>query len=95
MSARGYGIGKRSSFTYFRWHTGDLILLLTSLLLSAAVIAGIASGVLEWQFYPVCESAKRTLPYAAILAAYALLAALPLIHEGKETLTWKRLRSGI
>ena len=95
MSARGYGIGKRSSFTYFRWHTGDLILLLTSLLLSAAVIAGIASGVLEWQFYPVCEPAKRTLPYAAILAAYALLAALPLIHEGKETLTWKRLRSGI
>ena len=36
MAARGYGIGKRSSFTYFRWHTGDLILLLTSLLLSAA-----------------------------------------------------------
>ena len=95
MSARGYGIGKRSSFTYFRWHSGDIALLCASLLLAAAVIAGIASGVLEWQYYPVCEPAARQLPYFAVLAAYGLLAVLPLIYEGKETMTWKRLRSEI
>ena len=27
MEARGYGGGKRSSFTYFRWHTADVMLL--------------------------------------------------------------------
>ena len=95
MSARGYGIGKRSSFTYFRWHTGDILLLVISLLLAAAVAAGIASGLLEWQFYPVCEPAARQPGYFGVLAAYGFLAVLPLIHEWKETWTWKRLRSEI
>lgn len=95
MAARGYGIGKRTSFTYFRWHAGDFALLICALLLSGAVICGIAQGVTEWQFYPVCEPAGRNLPYFAVLAAYAILALLPIIHEGKETLTWKRLQSEI
>ena len=60
-----------------------------------AVICGIAKGVTEWQFYPVCAPALRNLPYFAVLAAYALLALLPLICEGKEALTWKRLQSEI
>ncbi len=92
MSARGYGIGKRSSFTYFRWHTGDIVLLAATVFLAATVIAGIAAGVMDWQYYPVCEPAARRLPYYGVLAASGLLAALPLIHEGKEKWTWKRLR---
>ena len=95
MSARGYGIGKRSSFTQFRWHTGDCILAAVSVLLGGAVIAGIASGITDWQFYPVCSPAAYRLPLIAVMAAYTLLAVLPLIHEGKETWTWKRLRSEI
>ena len=95
MSARGYGSGKRSSFTFFRWHTGDFILLAASVLLGGAVIVGIASGVTDWQFYPVCEPAPYRLPLISVLTAYGLLALLPVIHEGKETWTWKRLRSEI
>lgn len=95
MAARGYGIGKRSSFTYFRWHKGDIILLTVSVLFAAAVIAGMAAGVTEWQYYPVCEPAKMSPAYGIVLAANGILAALPLIHEGKEMRTWKHLRSEI
>lgn len=95
MSARGYGIGKRSSFTYFRWHFADMILLLLTLTLGCITAAGIASGALEWQYYPVRIAAAHSWRYFAALGAYLLLAMLPLLHEEKETLTWKRLRSGI
>ena len=95
MEARGYGSGKRSSFTYFRWQIWDILLLLTVLVLTAAVISGIAAGVTEWQFYPVCVPPVRTPAYCGVLAAYALLAVLPLIHEGKEMQTWHCLRRNI
>lgn len=95
MAARGYGIGKRSSFTYFRWHKGDILLLTVSGMLAAAVIIGMAAGAAEWQYYPVCEPAKMSPAYGIMLAANGILAALPLIHEGKETAAWKHLRSGI
>lgn len=95
MAARGYGIGKRSSFTYFRWRPADIALLLTTLLFAALSAAGIAAGALEWQFYPVCVPAARTVTYCGTLAAYLLLVSLPLIHEGTEVYTWHRLQSRI
>lgn len=95
MNARGYGIGKRSSFTYFRWRCADILLLCVTLLLAGAAAAGIASGAAEWQFYPVCVPAARSALYLGTLAAYALLALLPMIHEGKEAVTWHRLQSRI
>lgn len=95
MEARGYGGGKRSSFTYFRWHTADVMLLLTALVLSAAVIAGALSGALTWQFYPQRIPPALTLPYLGALGAYTVLAMLPVIYEGKEALTWHCLRQSI
>ena len=95
MSARGYGCGKRSSFTFYRWEKGDVALLLTALVLAAAVIAGILSGALTWQFYPQRIPPALTLQYLGAIAAYAGLAMLPVIYEGKEMLTWHCLRQSI
>lgn len=95
MEARGYGSGKRSSFTYFRWHTGDICLLVTALILSAAVIAAALKGILTWQFYPQRIPPSVTLPYLGALTAYSALALLPVICEGKEMLTWHCLRQSI
>ena len=95
MAARGYGSGKRSSFTFFRWHIGDVVLLLTVLLLTGIVICTLSAGVMEWQYYPVCVPPARTAAYCGGLAAYGLLALLPLIYEGKEMWTWHCLRRSI
>ena len=92
MQARGYGIGRRSSFVYFQMRMPDLILLLTAVLLSAVSAAGLLSGSLTWQFYPVCVLPAYDGHGRLSLAAYTLLALLPLIYEGKERLTWHILR---
>lgn len=95
MSARGYGTGRRTSYVTYRWRTGDIILLLTALLLAAGAAWAIAAGALTWQYYPTVEPPAHGFAYFAGIAAYAWLALLPLIHEGREALQWKRLRSGI
>ena len=95
MAARGYGCGKRSSFTYFRWRRQDVLLLLTALLLAGTVTVLLSAGLLEWQYYPLCVPPVRGAGYFAGIGCYALLAAIPVISEGKEALTWHCLRSGI
>ncbi|MBR5405169.1 MAG: cobalt transport protein [Oscillospiraceae bacterium] len=81
MAARGYGIGRRTSFTYFRWRTADMIFLLVTLALGAAVSALLAGGTGQWQFYPVCEAPAGSVQYYALIAAFSLLAVLPILHE--------------
>lgn len=95
MQARGYGIGRRSCFTNFKMRLPDLILLLTAIALAAASAAGMLSGLLTWQFYPVCQPPVYHGFGFGTLAAYTLLALLPLIYEGKERLTWHCLRRSI
>lgn len=95
MQARGFGIGKRTSFTYFKMRLSDLILLLTAVVLASASAAGLLSGLLTWQFYPISQPPAYDVPGGLTLAAYALLALLPLIYEGKERLTWLCLRRSI
>ena len=95
MAARGYGSGRRSSFTFYRWKAADIVLLMTALALSAAVIAAALNGILTWQFYPQRIPPAVKLPYLTALAAYSALALLPVIYEGKEALTWHCLRQKI
>ena len=95
MAARGYGTGKRSSFTFFRFTRGDALLVGTVLLLTGLTVCGIMSGRLEWQYYPQRIAPGFSLQYAGTAAAYALLALLPVICEGKEALTWHCLRQSI
>ena len=95
MAARGYGSGRRSSCTFYKWRTGDVVLLLTSLLLAAAVLTPVAYGALKREYYPVAVPPAHGAGYILAIAAYALLALLPLIHAGKEALTWHCLQSEI
>ena len=95
MTARGYGTGRRSSYTTFRWHMRDAVLLGVSLVLAAVCIRSAAAGAMHWEFYPVCDAPPHGLLWFAGVGAYLLLSLLPLISEGKEALTWHRLRSRI
>lgn len=95
MAARGYGAGKRSSFTYFRWSMHDVLLLLAALIPAVCCMLLLSAGALEWQFYPICVPPEHGLSYFAGIGCYAFLAALPVIYEGKEALTWHFLQCGI
>ena len=95
MAARGYGTGKRTSCTNYCWKRQDVTLLLLSLLFSGTAIVLIARGYLERQFYPVIQPPVHGAGWYTAVTAYAALALLPLLHEGKEALIWYRLRSSI
>lgn len=95
MAARGYGTGKRTHFSLFRFRGADACLLLSSLLCFAVVCAGIGAGVLEFRYYPVAKGAAVSYPTVLSCTAYALLALLPTVIQIKEAIKWNCFVSNI
>ena len=95
MTARGYGIGRRTRFALFHFHLRDGLLCLLCLLLGAVVIWGIAAGQLVCSFYPRFAMPEINPLSIAGYSAYALLAFFPGIMEIEERLRWKSLKSRI
>lgn len=93
MAARGYGIGRRSRFAIFRFARQDGLLTALSLLLAGGAFWGISAR--DFAYYPAIAAAPLTWQGILGYSAYALLALLPVIIDGKETLKWRCLRSGI
>jgi len=93
MTARGYGIGKRSRFRIFKWERSDVCFLAASLMLFTITVWMFAGNAAV--YYPAFEMPRMTWELAAGYASYALLALLPLIGEGKEALEWKLQMSRI
>ncbi len=95
MAARGYGIGRRTHFSKFRFTTSDWLLLLASLGLGGAVCVCIALGEMEFVCYPSVYLAPLS-PLAVIgYFAYGTLALMPSVIEIWGRVKWKYLRSKI
>ncbi|NLT09501.1 MAG: cobalt transport protein [Ruminococcus sp.] len=95
MAARGFGTGKRSHFTNFRFRRGDIIFLLTDLALLGICVAAIAGHFLELDFYPKIKGSEIGAEAIAGAAAYGLLVLLPVIIETEASLRWRYLKSKI
>ena len=93
MTARGYGIGRRSRFTIFRWTRQDVLLLILTLLLTAATLLGLSSRTVA--YYPAITASPVTGQVLMGYVAYGVLCMLPAIITGKEALQWRILRSKI
>lgn len=95
MTARGYGIGRRSHFSIFKLRAKDLILLSLTIVFFAITCVCIALGALDFSFYP---SAKwEALSSASVLGyvSYGALVLLPTFIEAEEIIRWKYLKSKI
>ncbi len=93
MTARGYGIGRRSHYAIFRWRKDDVLLLAVTVVLAALSLFGLADRTVA--YYPAFRLSPMTARALTGYAAYALLALLPAIITGKETIKWHCLRSKI
>lgn len=95
MKSRGYGIGKRSCYSLFRFTPYDGALIAIVSLCTALIALLSLAGVLDFGFYPrmtsISPNALRVLAYAI----YALLAFIPSLLEIKENFKWKYLISRI
>jgi energy-coupling factor transport system permease protein len=95
MKARGYGTGKRTSFSNYRLEKRDIAVLLYLLLLGIYVIVGNISGQTDFSFFPVIKSTPITVYSISIFLCYFLLCVTPVIIELWEVRRWKYLRSKI
>ena len=93
MTARGYGVGKRSRFTIFRWTREDVLRLIATLLLTACAVWGMSGRTVT--YYPAVAFTPVTARVLAGYIAYGCLTWLPAIITGKEAVKWHCLRSSI
>ena len=95
MKSRGYGAGRRTYFGNYRFTRRDGLLGAVLALALAGVCVGIGRGALYVRYYPSMHIGSAGALGAVCAACFALLCFLPLLLDGKEALTWRRLRSNI
>ena len=95
MAARGYGIGKRTHFSVFRFRIADVILLLLTLTLGIVTCVSLGTNALDITFYPKIKISALTPVSVLGLTAYGILTMLPIIVELTEKIKWNCLKSKI
>lgn len=95
MEARGYGVCRRTQQRRFRFTKADWALLITAVILMGICAWTIAGGSLAFSFYPEIKAEHLGTAGMIGIAAYALLALLPVIIEMEVSLKWRSLRSKI
>lgn len=93
MAARGYGIGKRTHFSVFRFRIADVILLLLTLTLGIVTCLSLGTNALDITFYPKIKISALTPVSVLGLTAYGILTMLPIIVELTEKIKWNYLKS--
>ena len=94
MKARGYGLRGRTTYSVYRFRTGDAVLMSCILLIDAAVLTAMGLGKLGFEFYPAIVM-KRGAFTTAGLILYGVLALGAAVFEAAELLRWKSCRAGI
>lgn len=89
MSARGYGTGKATAFSRFKFKTSDLMLLLLIIALDVLTFLAIALGNTEFLFYPEIVYSEFSLIGILSYFAFGTLCVLPSVYEIKEVVKWK------
>lgn len=95
MSARGYGIKKRTSYSVYTFAARDVILTAFSLTVTAVFIFCMAKGKLDYAFYPEIIAAEGSAEAYILYILYGMLSFIPTVHKAAEEIRWKYLISKI
>lgn len=95
MKARGYGIGKRSAFSIFKFDKRDLFALIFVLIMGIYTFLGSILGGMKFTFFPIISGEVFSLYTAGGFIAYFLLCIYPVIIELMEVKKWNSLKSRI
>lgn len=89
MSARGYGVKKRSFYCRFPFTKADTVFTVLSLGMLTTVLFALATGQLDFLIYPHIEMCDITILSVIGMSAFGVLSFMPFIIELKEELVWK------
>ena len=93
MTARGYGIGRRTVFSRFRFTAADIVFLAVNIILLG--VCSFGGMNMHFSFYPDITLSAEKIPAIAGTSAYILLVLMPVIIETEVTVKWKYLQSKI
>ena len=91
MKSRGYGSGRRTSYSRFTFSPVDAVMIIEILVLSAVIAAGKLSGFAEASYNPIIEIGGFSAMLAVSAAAYAIFCFFPIIYDFAEDIRWNRL----
>lgn len=94
MRARGFGRGKRTSYTLFKVTNRDIIFISVVILCDILAAVFIAFRAADFSYYPKIRCSFTGLS-PALYAVYTFLFFIPFLNEVKEVLRWKYLISKI
>lgn len=95
MRARGYGMGKRTDFSLFRFTPRDGLLLVVSSAMIGITVIGMATRVTAFNFYPRITTLELSPFAVTVYIAFGILSFLPFAVEVREVIVWKYYRSKI
>ena len=90
MRSRGYGIGRRTAFSLFRFHRRDAVCLAGILTLAGMTLAGFLSGQMAMRYYPYVTVAAWNIRSKVAFGSYLVLAVWPTGMHIAEVLMWKK-----
>lgn len=91
MRARGYGMGKRSTFHNYQFQLRDVLVLGWIFLWTGVVLVEKAAGRVDTVYYPFYVVKGELFTYVA----YMLLCLTPIFINVEEAFRWNRLKSKI
>lgn len=91
MRARGYGTGRRTNYTNYRFTIRDLILIIWIAIMMAVFIFEMATSRVGISFYPTIVMRESVITYIV----YIGLCITPIAINIKERLRWHILKSKI
>ncbi len=95
MKSRGYGLKGRTAYSLFSFEKRDFSALSVIIVLSAYIFTGMASGVVDFKFYPAIKPPQMTMFSASVYFAYSALCIIPMILNVREDIKWKSIKSRI
>ncbi len=95
MSARGYGLGKRTNYHNFKWLWTDTITIIVVIILGVLTSVIMALGYSDFDYYPLIDSIQSSALSVVSYISYLSLAVAAVAVEIKEGVTWHILKSRI
>jgi energy-coupling factor transport system permease protein len=89
MKARGYGMGHRTSYEYFKIRKADITAIIYLSILFITIVFARFSGYGFLTVYPVMESWQLAWQDMVTLMLYMLFLSFPLLVEIGEMLRWR------
>lgn len=94
MRSRGFGCGKRSSFSLYRWDSRDWVLMILMLLCMGLMAFCMVSGGTSAEFLPAVSVTMNGYTITGLLF-YFIFLSIPTAINIWEDITWRILRSKI